>query len=78
MIFTPRELFTYVVIIALIILMLSELIIRFVCISFAVIAIDVTCLGVTLIRGGFSHLFSALTSTVGICPSELFVYLNIK
>ena len=52
MLFTPRELFTFVVIVTLIILMLSQLILWMVCISFSSISIDVTLLGVTLRRGG--------------------------
>ena len=78
MFFTPRELFKYVVLIALIISMMGQLILWMVCISFAEIATAVTRLRETLIRVGFSPLFPAVTSTVGIFPSELFVYLNIK
>ena len=78
MIFIPRELLTYVVIIKLIILLLIQLILQMDCISFAEIAIAVTRLGVTLRRRGFYPLFPAMTRTVGIYPSDLFVYLNIK
>ena len=78
MIFTPRELFTYVVIIKLIILMLSKLILQMVCISFSAIVITVTPLIVAIRRGGLSPLFPAVTRTVSIWPSELFVYLNSK
>ena len=58
--------------------MLIQLIIQMVCISFDAISITVTRIGVPLIWGGFSLLFPAVTSMVGICPSELSVYLNIK
>ena len=58
--------------------MLSKLIIWMFCISFAEIIIAVTRLGVTLIRGGSSPLIPSETSTVGICPSVLFVYWIIK
>ena len=40
MLFTPREIFTYVVIITLTIIMLIQLILQIVCISFTVITID--------------------------------------
>ena len=42
------------------------------------IAINITRLGLNLRRGGFSSLFLNVTITVGICPSDLFLYLNIK
>ena len=78
MIFTPRELFTYVVIIMLIIWMLGQLILRVVCISFSDISIGATSLRITLRWCGFSLIFPSMTSTVGIYPRELFLYLNIK
>ena len=83
-IFTPIELFTYVLIITLIILILSQLIIQMFCISFAVISINVAHLGVTLRRGSFSPRFPADTSTVGFFPSSFLIrrccqnFINIK
>ena len=73
-----RELFTYVVIITLIILVISQLILWIVCISFDTISVYFTSLKVTLRRGGSYPIISADTRTVGIFPSVLFVYLIIK
>ena len=58
--------------------MLSQLILRMVCISFSEITIAVTRLVVTLRQVGSPPLIPYETSKDGICPSILFVYLIIK
>ena len=70
MLFTPIELFTYIVIITLIILMLIQLIFQMFFISFSAIYIVVSRLGVTRRQGSFSPLFPAVTSMIGFCPSS--------
>ena len=47
-------------------------------ISFSVISISVTCLGINLRRGEFLPILPADTSTVSFCWSVLFVYLNLR
>ena len=77
-IFTPREMFTYELIITLIILMLSQLIPQIFCISFAAISIAVIRLGATLRHDGSSPLITVDTSMVEISPTVLFLYLIIE
>ena len=71
MFFTPIDIFTYVVIITLIILILSQIILWMVCIPFADIPISVTCLRVNIRRRGLSPQFPAAASTVGFLPRNL-------
>ena len=58
--------------------MLSQLILGIVCISFSVIAIAVTCIGVILRSGWSSPIVTVDTIMFGIFPSVLFVFLIFK
>ena len=70
-----REIFTYVVIITLTICHITKSThpldgLHFIHLPFPS---TTTCLRLTLRWGGFSPLFPAVTSTVGFCPSGLFI-----
>ena len=71
---TPRDLFTYEVIITLRILMLSQLILQMVYIYFSMIAIAVTHLEVTLRRGDFAPLIPSEARMVSFCSIVLVFY----